>query len=144
MHLKFVCSCVYFKMKLRCLTGLYNRTQTAALWQAKLTYGTSAACILRPKQLYIKSRSMQGRKKSLIYCGSCTAAKAAISLAAAVHEPQYSRDSFSLHVLQHLVYCSASPVGVNAPQFESFYTCLTSYFVQNYFILSRLFYSVRN
>ena len=56
------------------------------------------------------------KKESLMYCGaSCTAA-------AAVDKPQYTRDSFF-----YLVYCGASctaaaAVGIDAPQFESFYT----------------------
>ena len=120
------------------LLGLYKRTQTAALRQAKFylprqaavpqrlvycgdiysCYGRSrqaavdkslfsplstAACLLRPQQLYIY-------------------------IAVTVDKLQLTRDSFSPsstsapRLLQRLVYCSASKVGVKVPQFESFYT----------------------
>ena len=42
---------------------------------------------------------------SLVYCGSCTVAKAAKYIAATVHEPQHMRDN-PARVLQ-LVYCGS-------------------------------------
>ena len=49
--------------------------------------------------------SPRGIKEYLVYCGSCTAA-------AAVHNLVYCGT---------LVYCGGAAVGVDAPQFESFY-----------------------
>ena len=43
-----------------------------------------------------------------------------IYIAAAVHEPQYMRDSL-VYCGWH-VYCGTSAVDIDSPQFESFYT----------------------
>ena len=76
----------------------------------------------------------------LVYCGLCTAAATYLKLA--VHELNY----IPVCVLQ-LVYCRASAVGVDAPQFESFYTI--PFFSYKAFAtfgvnIKRCFYSYKN
>ena len=62
------------------------------------------------------SRSRRETFFSLVYCGSSTAAIAVIYA-----EALKSLSSTVARLLRHLVYCDASEVGVEAPQFESFY-----------------------
>ena len=83
----------------------------------------AAAHLLLQLNIYIKVAS----RGSLVYCGSSTAA---------VHEPQYTRDSMYCSAL---VSCGAFLVGVDAQQFESFYTVLKiCYFRQDYQGLAKI------
>ena len=68
------------------------------------------------------SRSIQETFFSTMYCGSCTAADIYLKVAS----PQYMSRS-TRGRKNYLVYCGTSctaapAVGVNVPQFESFYT----------------------
>ena len=60
---------------------------------------------------YTRRRITRDTLLSLVYCGSCTAAKATINIAAAVHELNYI-----LARVLPLVYCSSrSRAGCGAP-----------------------------
>ena len=99
--------------------GWYKRAPIAVLRQAKYYLPRQAAV---PQQALLRHPGVLPlvfipRVLRLMYCGSY---KFEGSITA-VHEPQYMRDK------KYLVYCGASctaaaAVGIDAPQFESFYT----------------------
>ena len=102
--------------KLNCTYHSKCRSIQAAVDKGLKSLSSTSACVLGQlyKQLLWPQQMSHNRREtflSLVYCGLCTAHRMSLQLP---YTSRSTRDS--------LVYCGASSVGVNAPQFEFFYT----------------------